>query len=148
MNVRDLQHPLLPVITEEERSRQKAVVALRKVLNGKVRPGNVARFEEEGAPAFAAAHGRQPQSAADVQEALFESPGYRLWSAMNRSAQEMVWASAGEPLYRDGDRIEAEADRLASGSAVKGGLVLNPDFVPQRMLDLVCTPLDPTAYYH
>lgn len=146
MNVRDLQHPLLPVATEEEKSRQKAVVALRKVLNGKVRPGNLARYEEEGAPAFAAAHGRQPQSAADVQEALFESPGYRLWSAMNRSAQEMVWVSAGEPLYRDMDRIEAEAERLAGAPAKKGGLVLNPDFDAPEGVVGVDIHLQPGGY--
>ncbi len=146
MNVRDLQHPLLPLLSEEDRSRQKAVVALRRLLNAKVRSGNVARFETEGAPAFAAAHGRQPQSAAEVQEALFDSPGYRLWSAMNRSAQEMIWASAGEPVYRDLPRIEGEAERLAAAPGRKGRLRLDPRFDPPQGVVGIDIHLQPGGY--
>ncbi|AYJ85880.1 hypothetical protein D3Y57_07710 [Sphingomonas paeninsulae] len=62
MKVRDVQHPMLPETTQEELSRQRAVVSLRKLLNARVRSANVSRFEKEGAPAFAAKNGRQPQS--------------------------------------------------------------------------------------
>ena len=146
MNVRDLKHPLLPQATEEERSRQRAVVTLRRLLNANVRPGNIERFEAETGPAFAARHGRAPQSPADVQEALFASPDYRLWSAMNRSAQEMIWASAGEPIYRDMDRIKGEAARLSSRSDAKGALRLDPDFEPPNEVARVDIHLQPGGY--
>ena len=98
MKVRDVQHAVLPRTTAEEGSRQNAVVSLRRLLNSKVRPRNVGIFESEAAPAFAERHGRQPQSHEEVREAFLMSPGYRMWSAANRSAQEMIWVSVGANL--------------------------------------------------
>lgn len=143
MKVRDLQHAVLPQATPEELSRQRAVVSLRKLLNARVRSGNVERFESEGAPAFAARHGRQPQSPEDVRAALFEVPRYRLWSAANRSAQEMLWVSVGEPVYRDLDRMEAAARDLAASPDRKGSLTLDPTYDPSPEvadIDIHCQP--------
>lgn len=126
MNVRDVQHPILPRATQEELSRQRAVVGLRKMLNMRVRSQNVRRFHDEGAPAFAKRHGRQPQSPADIEAALFESTGYRLWSAANRAAQEMIWVAVGEPIMRDRERMEAAAADLAARPDRLGSLTLRP----------------------
>ena len=127
MKVRDVQHPMLPETTAEEQSRQRAVVSLRKILNARVRSANVRRFEEEGAPAFAARHGRQPQSPEDIERAFFESPGYRMWSAVNRSVQEMIWLSVGEPIFRDRARMQAAASALTESPTKLGALKLDPD---------------------
>lgn len=143
MKVRDLQHAVLPQATPEELSRQRAVVSLRKLLNARVRSGNVERFEREGAPAFAARTGRQPQSPDDIRAALFESPRYRLWSAANRSAQEMLWVSVGEPIYRDLDRMEAAARDLAASPDRLGSLTLDPAYDPSPEvadIDIHCQP--------
>ena len=143
MKVRDLQHALLPQATPEELSRQRAVVSLRKLLNVRVRSGNVERFEREGAPAFGAHRGRQPQSPEDIRAALFESPRYRLWSAANRSAQEMLWVSVGEPVYRDLDRMEAAARVLAAAPDRLGSLTLDPSYDPSPEvadIDIHCQP--------
>lgn len=143
MKVRDLQHAVLPEATPDELSRQRAVVSLRKLLNAKVRSGNVDRFDSEGAPAFAAKHGRAPQSPDDIRAALFESPRYRLWSAANRSAQEMLWVSVGEPIYRDLDRMQAAARELAGAADRKGSLTLDPAYDPSPEvadIDIHCQP--------
>ncbi len=143
MKVRDLQHAVLPEATPEELSRQRAVVSLRKLLNAKVRSQNVARFAEEGAPAFAARHGRKPQSPEDIRAGLFESPRYRLWSAANRSAQEMLWVSVGEPVYRDRARMEAAARALAASPDRLGSLTLDPAYDPSPEvadIDIHCQP--------
>ena len=143
MKVRDLQHALLPQATPEELSRQRAVVSLRKLLNVRVRSGNVERFEREGAPAFGAHRGLQPQSPEDIRAALFESPRYRLWSAANRSAQEMLWVSVGEPVYRDLDRMEAAARVLAAAPDRLGSLTLDPSYDPSPEvadIDIHCQP--------
>lgn len=126
MRVRDVQHPILPRATQDELSRQRAVVSLRKLLNARVRSQNVRRFHEEGAPAFAERHGRQPQSPAEIEQALFESTDYRLWSAANRASQEMIWVSVGEPIFRDRARMEAAAAELAAAPDRKGSLTLRP----------------------
>lgn len=146
MNVRDVQHPMLPQATEEELSRQRAVVSLRKLLNARVRSENVRRFAEEGAPAFAARHGRQPQSPDDIEQALFESVGYRMWSAANRAAQEMIWVSVGEPIFRDRDRMQAAAQALAGAGDRKGSLTLHADYDPSPEIAGTDVHLQPGGY--
>lgn len=146
MKVRDVQHPMLPETTAEEQSRQRAVVSLRKILNARVRSANVRRFEEEGAPAFAARHGRQPQSPEDIEQAFFESSGYRMWSAVNRSVQEMIWLSVGEPIFRDRARMQAAASALAESPARLGALNLDPAYDPSPEIAGVDIHLQPGGY--
>jgi len=142
MKVRDLQHEMLPRLTEEERSRQRMVVALRRAINGKLRPKNVRRYEEEGKAAFAERTGRAPQSPADVREAFFASRGYRMWSAMNRSSQEMIWVAVGAPLVRDAARAAAASRDLPA----KGSLTLDPAFVPPAEIADIDIHLQPGGY--
>ncbi|MGL3819567.1 class I SAM-dependent methyltransferase [Sphingopyxis sp. R3-92] len=146
MKVRDVQHPMLPETTAEEQSRQRAVVSLRKILNARVRSANVRRFEEEGAPAFAARQGRQPQSPEDIEQAFFESSGYRMWSAVNRSVQEMIWLSVGEPIFRDRARMQAAASALAESPARLGALKLDPAYDPSPEIASVDIHLQPGGY--
>lgn len=146
MKVRDLQHAVLPQATAEELSRQRAVVSLRKLLNARVRSDNVARYEREGAAAFAARTGRPPQSPDDVRAGLFESTRYRLWSAANRSAQEMLWVSVGEPVYRDLDRMRGAARALIDAPDRKGSLALDPDYDPSPEVADLDIHLQPGGY--
>lgn len=146
MKVRDLQHAVLARSSAEEQSRQGAVVALRRLLNRHVRPRNVAVYEAEAAPAFAAAHGRQPQSPAEIQQAFLMSPSYRLWSATNRAAQEMIWVSVGEPIYRDLDRMIEAARGLAAAPDKRGSLALDPAYDPSPEVADVDIHLQPGGY--
>lgn len=146
MRVRDVQHPMLPQATEEELSRQRAVVSLRKLLNARVRSANVRRFDKEGAPAFAARHGRLPQSPEDIERALFESSGYRMWSAANRSAQEMIWMAVGEPIFRDRERMQAAARALAASPNKLGALELDPAYDPSPEVAGTDIHLQPGGY--
>lgn len=146
MRVRDLQHAVLPRISAEERSRQDAVVALRRFLNRNVRPRNVEIYATEAAPAFVEAHGRQPQSPAEIQQAFLMSPSYRLWSATNRAAQEMIWVSVGEPIYRDLDRMAEAAGALASAPNKRGSLTLDPAYDPSPEVADVDIHLQPGGY--
>ena len=146
MKVRDIQHALLPALTPEECSRQRTVVALRRLLNESVRPRNETLYEKEGLPAFVARHGYTPQNAAEVNEALFDSPGYRLWSAMNRSAQELIWMAAGEPVLRSVEWLESSAERLMNSPHRRGALHLNPSFEPPAEIAAVDIHLQPGGY--
>lgn len=146
MKVRDLRHEMLPRATSEEQSCQRAVVSLRKLLNARVRPGNVDRYESEGAPAFSKRHGRAPQSPGDIHAALFESRGYRMWSAANRAAQEMLWVSVGEPAYRDAARMQLAASRLMDAPDRLGSLSLDPDYIPSPEVADTDIHLQPGGY--
>ncbi|MBA16658.1 MAG: hypothetical protein CMN73_09935 [Sphingomonas sp.] len=146
MKVRDVQHAVLPQATAEERSRQEAVVMLRKLLNAKVRSQNVERYGEEARPAFVAAHGRLPQSPAEVQQAFLMSPSYRRWSAANRAAQEMIWVSVGEPIYRDLDRMTKATAELIDSPNKLGSLTLDPAYDPSPEVANVDIHLQPGGY--
>ena len=146
MQVRNLKHPLLPTLTPDERSRQRAVVALRRVLNSELRPRNIDMYEQEGLPAFRARHGREPQTQEEIEAAMFSSTGYRLWSAMNRSAQEMLWMAAGEPVLRDMERIEAHAQKLVNAPIKLGQLQVDPAFEPPAEIAAVDIHLQPGGY--
>ncbi|HEU4529876.1 MAG TPA: class I SAM-dependent methyltransferase [Steroidobacteraceae bacterium] len=146
MKVRDIQHALLPVLTPEERSRQRGVVALRRLLNEHVRPRNETLYEREGLPAFTARHGHAPRDAAEVTEALFDSPGYRLWSALNRSAQELIWMATGEPVLRESERLESTARQLMDAPGKRGELHLDPAFIPPAEIAGVDIHLQPGGY--
>lgn len=146
MQVRNVAHAMLPTLTPDDRSRQRTVVELRRLLNGAVRPRSGEFYENEGLPAFRARHGREPQNAADVGEALYDSPSYRLWSAMNRSAQEMLWLAVGEPVMRDVERLEAEAGRLAGRPDRLGGLELDPRLAPAGGVADTDVHLQPGGY--
>lgn len=146
MQVRNLKHALLPTLTADERSRQRSVVALRRLLNTHLRPRNVELYEQEGLPAFTAHHGRSPQTPAEMDEAFLRSPGYRLWSAMNRSAQELIWMAAGEPIFRDAQRIEAQAEQLIGAPDKLGELHLDPQFEPPAEIAGSDIHLQPGGY--
>jgi len=146
MQVRNVAHALMPVLTDEDRSRQKAVIALRRAIHGQVRSKNIARYEADGAPAFEAKHGRRPQSPDDIEQAFFESHGYRIWSALNRASQELIWTAVGEPILRDGPRLEQAAADLAADPAKKGELHLDPAFIPPAEIADVDIHLQPGGY--
>lgn len=146
MQVRNVAHSMLPGLTPDDRSRQRAVVELRRLLNAEVRPRSEAFYAAEGLPAFRARHGREPSGAGEVAEALFDAPSYRLWSAMNRSAQEMLWLAVGEPVMRDVERLEAEAARLAGSPARLGGLELDPGFATGSGVARTDVHLQPGGY--
>lgn len=146
MNVRNVRHAMLPRLTPEERSRQRNVVALRWLLNSRVRPRNEELYRTQGLPVFEASHDRAPQTAVEVEEALNESAGYRLWSAMNRSAQEMIWIAAGEPVLREATWLEDEAERLAGRPDKRGALHLDPSFEPPQEVAAIDIHLQPGGY--
>jgi SAM-dependent methyltransferase len=146
MQVRNLKHALLPTLTVDERSRQRLVVALRRLLNSHIRPRNVELYEQEGAPAFQAQHGRAPQTPDEIETAFSYSQSYRLWSAMNRSAQELIWMAAGEPVLRDAERIEEQAEQFIGADDKLGELHLDPNFEPPSEIAAVDIHLQPGGY--
>jgi ubiquinone/menaquinone biosynthesis C-methylase UbiE len=146
MQVRNLKHALLPTLTPDERSRQRSVVALRRMLNTHVRPRNIELYAQEGSPAFERLHGHTPKTLEEIDQAFSLSPGYRLWSAMNRSAQELIWMAAGEPALRDAQRMEAAAEQLISADNKLGELHLDPDFTPPAEIASVDIHLQPGGY--
>ena len=65
---------------------------------------------------------------------------------MNRSAQELVWMAAGEPVLRDAERMDAQAEQLIGAPNKLGELHLDPEFVPPTEIANVDIHLQPGGY--
>lgn len=141
-------HAMLPDLTAEDRSRQSAIVALRRFLNAQVRPRNISHYEKQGVPAFSAAHGHAPQSHEEVADAFRLSSGYRTWSAMNRAAQELLWQTAGEPILRHDETLRDTYRRLTAErlETVGGGLSLDPGLSGIGLVADIDIHLQPGGY--
>ncbi len=138
---RQTPHAVLPQLTGEEESRQLFVKSLKYHLASKVSPGNKLAYEARAKPAFAAANdGREPQTLRDIRATMTDDPYFRLWSALQRTSQEMMWRSVQIPVERQFDDLAAAAK--GSGPEL-GSLRLNPDLdIPayHTAVDIHCMP--------
>ncbi|MBH0114461.1 class I SAM-dependent methyltransferase [Novosphingobium sp. YJ-S2-02] len=148
MNVRDLRHDLLARPEPEQESRQRAVVALRRIVSGRLRARNLPAYEAEALPAYRAARASEPETREEIAQALFLSPGYRTWSALARASQEMIWLTVGEPVLRQQERIAEAAHRLGNGArqGAGGSLALDPAFEPVAEIADIDIHLQPGGY--
>ena len=124
-----LKHKMLAHQNAADIARSRFVLALKRQLVSKIRSANGLAYEKEAVPAYESKTGRAPQTQDEALEAFSLSRHYRTWSALNRTSQEMMWQTVAESIYRDQDRLEAEA---APGPQVNemGSLNLDPKFTP------------------
>ena len=130
--VRSVQHEMLPRPTQDEAARQQFVVAFKQALNRSLRPTQRRLFDSVVAPGYAGKHGHAPQSREQIREAMYAHPAYRTWSTLHRSAQEQMWNSLTDTVFRDRERLAATARQLMNSPKRLGSLHLDPDFVPPR----------------
>ncbi len=130
--VRSVQHEMLPQPTADESARQQFVVAFKQALNRSFRPTQKRLFESVVAPEFERIHGRVPETRDDIHAAMFAHPSYRSWSALNRAAQEQMWISLSDSVFRERERLADKATELCASPTRLGSLSLAPDFVPPR----------------
>ena len=145
--VHELKHAMLARQTADDLARQRFVLALKRELTGRIRPGNQVIFETRVQPALQ--RRLRSQAGADREEikrALFEDPTYQAWAALTRCSQEMMWATIAEPLMRDRERIEAEGRRLNGNPKRLGGLDLPAGFQPPRAMQEHHVHLQPQGY--
>ena len=99
-------HGMLPTPTAEERSRQEFVKSLKFHLATRIAPGNRDVLR---------ASGRDAGTPEAVSEVLGEHPYYRLWSALQRNSQEMMWKSVQLSVERQLDDLLARAAAAPEG---------------------------------
>ncbi len=118
--MRDPDHQMLPKPSPEEAARQRYVLALKGVLGRRLRPLNEAIFVSEAGPAFEASHGRAAESRADIATAMYANSRYQAWSSLNRTAQELMWESVGETVFRNEAALKTGFAELTSPAAAGG----------------------------
>jgi len=138
---RSSQHEMLARQTADDRARGQFVVGLKRQLRAMTR-GNEMIYSRLAEPRFRARHGRSPDTVEEVGAELAQESYYRLWSALTRGAQEMMWDTVERTIARDMPRMLDAARRLA-GAAAGGSLSLDPAFVPPPDVltaDIHCQP--------
>lgn len=141
-----MSHSVLAQPMADEIARQRFVLALKRYVMGNLRTGVGLAYKKIGEPAFVAAHGRPPENRSEAEEALDATSHYRFTKSINRASQEMMWQAVGETVYRDHDRMQAEAARLIANPARKGSLALDPGFAPETIYEDCFVHLQPEGY--
>lgn len=143
-----LRHAMLPQGSFDETERQLFVKAMREHLTETVVPGTRTLYEKRAAPDFERTRGHRPQSRREVREALFADPYYQMWSALQRTSQELIWDSVLDTIDRDlPSRVEAYR-RIAAKRPAGGSLTLDPGVTIPRYVSAADIHLMPGGYHH
>lgn len=133
-------HAVLPPTTADEASRLEFVKSLKLHLAARIAPGNRHAYEVRARPAWEAEHGSPPADHHAIREAMSGDALFRLWSALQRGSQEMMWKSTQLPVERQWAAL-LEASRGAPSAG--GTLRLDPSLPLPRYhaaVDIHCMP--------
>ena len=134
------EHEILPKTTHDELARQSFVQSLKVHLASKVSPGNKAVYEERVEPIFESEHGRPPWDRHEVRRAMLTEPYYQMWSALQRTSQEMMWDAVSTSVERQLEELSHKAGKL---ERKLGSLKLDPTLpLPayHAAVDIHCQP--------
>src|SRR6516165_9615741 len=134
------EHEILPQATHDELARQSFVQSLKVHLASKVSPGNKVIYEERVKPAFEHQHRRPPQDRHEVRRAMVTEPYYQMWSALQRTSQEMMWDAVSTSVER---QLEELARKAVALKRELGSLTLDPSLpLPpyHAAVDIHCQP--------
>jgi ubiquinone/menaquinone biosynthesis C-methylase UbiE len=129
--VRSVQHDLLPRASHDEAARQQFVVALKQGLNRSLRATNKRLFDDVVAPTATRA-GTPAADRQSIRHAMYSHPAYRAWSTLHRSAQELMWRSLADTVFRDSDRLSASYAEIDAANKAGGSVSLDPSVTPPR----------------
>lgn len=144
--MRDPDHQMLPRPSTEDAARQRFVLALKGFVGRRLRPLNESIFETEAKPDFEAKNGRPPVGVNDISTAMYANPRYQVWSALNRTAQELMWESVAETVFRDEPRLRSDFSALHSARDAGGSLDLDSALAIPKVLKKVNIHLQPGGY--
>ena len=134
------KHAVLPQPTHDELARQHFVRSFKEHLVAQVHPGNRLAYESRVKPAFVKQHGREPESRFEVRDVMTVDPHYRMFSALLRTSQEMMWSASQHPVQRKlGDLVEKAKVPGATGGSLRLDPVLE---IPRyhQAVDIHCQP--------
>jgi SAM-dependent methyltransferase len=139
-------HAMLAQQTPDELAQQRFVLALKRHVMGRLRGAVPAVVEHEAAPAFQAQHGRAPANWQEAEPALDATTHYRFTKAIDRAAQELMWQSIGETVFREQERMEETARALMQAPTRLGSLSLDPAFQAPQIYRDCHIHLQPEGY--
>lgn len=123
---RTATHDLLARPLHDEAARTQYIVQLKNRLR-RFEGANKAALDARAAPRYRAETGHAPETVEQITEAMVSDPFYQIWSALSRSAQDVMWNTVNETVQRELPRMKDAA--LRYGNAPAGGsVVTSPDF--------------------
>ena len=134
------RHSILPEPNHDELARQQFVRSFKEHLVAQVHPGNRLAYERRVKPAFVEANGREPDDRFEIRDVMTRDPHYRMFSALLRTSQEMMWSAAQQPVQR---KLQTLVEKAKPAPGAGGSLRLDPNLeVPRyhKAVDIHCQP--------
>lgn len=144
--VRNPTHDMLSPPTHDERLRQQFVYALKRHIGTRIRPGNRIVYEEAVKPAYQRRNGHPPETVPEISAAMWQQPLYQMFSALNRGAQELMWESLIEPVYRNSERLTDSYKRIQADPPYRGSVTLDSDLEIPKGIASVDIHLQPGGF--
>ena len=141
------QHDLLVTRTHDEQHRQQFVMSLRQHLASQIAPHCAAMYTDAIKSAYMEKNGHEPRDRAEIRQAMRDSSLYQLFSAMQRTSQELMWDSAIDSVERELPRLIDKSKQLAAQRSCGGTLTLAPDLEIPRYLTAYDIHLQPGGYH-
>ena len=141
--IAQVMHEMFPKPNHDEGARQSFVNDFRVHLASRVFPGNFPAYFNRVLPQFAKAQGREPKDRHEVRKVMTQDPYYQMWSAMQRTSQEMIWDAVIDSVERKLPELQAKAKTLKG----KGSLTLDPNVEIPRYHTGADIHLQPGAYH-
>lgn len=130
--------------TQEERSRQAFVGALKSHVNQSMQDDLEALFQERLAAEAATLDTDDRQAATS----LFQNQhAYQLWGALTYQSQDLLWETVGETVDRIRNDFERRATELENAPDKVGTLELAPDLVLPKPIGDVEIHRQPGGYF-
>src|SRR5579871_6489584 len=142
---RSRTHEVLARQTVDDLARAQFIIGLKRYLRN-VAKSNETAFTRIVEPRFRSQNGRNPETIEEVGEEMAREPYYRLWSALTRTAQDMMWETVEGTVKRDLPRMLDAAGRLTHSDSKKGSLSLDPEFAVPGDVLVAHTHCQPGGY--
>ncbi len=135
-------HEMLARQSTDDLARAQFIIGLKRHMRSMIKANETA-YARRAEPRFKARYRHSPATVEEIGAALADEPCYRVWSALTRTAQEMMWDAVESTIEHDLPRMRGAAQRLTRPGATKGSLSLDGDFVPPGDVlaaDIHCQP--------
>ncbi len=137
-----LQHAMQPSLTPEDIARGRFVSGLRRFILNDLAHDLRQAYDGRIAPAFEKAHGRPPQTSAEVHVAMRGDFAFNAYSSCRVQAQKMVWSAVQPVVARERAALEAAAAAVDGANAIS----LDPELATPRNVSALDVHLMPGGY--
>lgn len=143
---RNPKHEMLSDPNHDELQRQEFVFSLKRYLATKIRPGNKIIFKKVVEPEFRKSNGKNPESRSQINNIMNKNSSYLIYSALTRNAQEMMWDSVADPIYRNKINLSKKYEKIHKRKSKLGSINLDRNFTIPNGIKKVDIHLQPGGY--